>query len=240
MIFDIHSHILPGIDDGAKDADETKRMLQIASEEGIDAVVATPHFTCGMSVKQAQKRKELYDAVCKWWKNKEPEKEFYLGNELFYGESLVDALEAGAAMTMNGTRYVLVEFPIYAEFSYVQKAIQSLQYAGYIPIIAHVERYEHMQERGNIQSLVDMGAYLQVNVSSIVGNHGLIAQHRIVRYMKAGLIHFVASDAHGVRVRKPEMQECRVYLERKIGLKKTRQILEINPEKMLKGEEIDG
>ena len=240
MVFDIHSHILPGIDDGAKDADETKRMLQIASEEGIDAVVATPHFTCGMSVKQTQKRIELYEAVRNWWKKKEPDKEFYLGNELFYGESLVEALEEGAALTMNGTRYVLVEFPIYADFSYVQKAVRTLQYAGYFPIIAHVERYENMQDRGKIQNLVDMGAYMQVNVSSIVGNHGLIAQHRIVRFLKAGLIHFVASDAHGAGVRRPEMQQCKVYLERKIGLKKTRQILEINPEKMLKGEEIDG
>ena len=240
MIFDIHTHILPGVDDGAKDADETKRMLQIASDEGVDAIVATPHFTCGMSKKQTEQRKELYDAVRNWWKKKEPDKEFYLGNELFYGESLVDALEEGSALTMNGTRYVLVEFPIYAEFSYVQKAVRTLQYAGYIPIIAHVERYEHMQERGKIQSLIDMGAYMQVNASSIVGNHGLIAQHRIVRYLKAGLVHFVASDAHGARVRKPEMRECKAYMERKLGEKKTHQILEKNPEKMLKGEEIDG
>lgn len=240
MIFDIHTHILPDVDDGAKDADETKRMLQIASEEGVDAIVATPHFTCGMSKKQTQKRIELYEAVRNWWKKKEPDKELYLGNELFYGESLVEALEEGVALTMNGTRYVLVEFPIYADFSYVQKAVRTLQYAGYFPIIAHVERYENMQDRGKIQSLVDMGAYIQVNVSSIIGNHGLIAQHRIVRYLKAGLIHFVASDAHGARVRRPEMQQCREYLEKKIGEKKTRQILEINPEKMLKGEEIDG
>lgn len=240
MIFDIHSHILPGVDDGSKDADETKRMLQIAVEEGIDAIVATPHFVCGMSEKQTQKRKELYDSIRRWWQQKEPDKEFYLGNELFYSESLVDALEEGIALTMNGTRYVLVEFPIYVEFPYVEKAIQSLQYAGYIPIVAHVERYDYLQDRGKIQRLVDMGAYMQVNVSSIVGGHGIIAQHRVVRYLKAGLIHFVASDSHGSRVRKPEMRQCVAYLERKIGVKKTHQILEKNPEKMLKGEELDG
>ena len=240
MIFDIHTHILPDVDDGSKDADETKRMLRVASDEGIDAIVATPHFTCGMSKKETQKRIQMYEIVRNWWKKQEPDKELYLGNELFYGESLVEALEEGVALTMNGTKYVLVEFPIYAEFLYIQKAVRTLQYAGYLPIIAHVERYENMQDRGKIQSLVDMGAYMQVNVSSVIGNHGMIAQHRIIRYMKAGLIHFVASDAHGARVRRPEMQQCKAYLEKKIGERKTRRILEDNPEKMLKGEEIYG
>ena len=179
MIFDIHTHILPDVDDGAKDADETKRMLRVASDEGIDAIVATPHFTCGMSKKETQKRIQLYEAVRNWWKKQEPDKELYLGNELFYGESLVEALEEGVALTMNGTKYVLVEFPIYAEFLYIQKAVRTLQYAGYLPIIAHVERYENMQDRGKIQSLVDMGAYMQVNVSSVIGNHCSAPYHTL-------------------------------------------------------------
>ncbi len=240
MIFDIHSHILPGVDDGAKDMDVTKRMLQIAAEEGIGAIVATPHFTCGMSNRYTQKRKEIFETVREWWQQEEPDREMYLGNELFYSEGVVDALEAGVALTMNGTKYVLVEFPVYVEFLYMEKAIRSLQYAGYSPIIAHAERYEHVQDRGKISSLVDMGAYLQVNASSVIGNHGLIAQHRIMRYLKSGLIHFVATDAHSARVRRPEMSQCVAYLERKLGERKARRILEENPSRMLRGEELYG
>ena len=70
MIFDIHCHILPGVDDGAKTAGSTKRMLKMASEEGIDAIVATPHFPCGMDVEKVQEIKDLYVAVRKWWKQK--------------------------------------------------------------------------------------------------------------------------------------------------------------------------
>lgn len=240
MIFDIHCHILPGVDDGAKTAGSTKRMLKMASEEGIDAIVATPHFTCGMDVEKVQEIKDLYVAVRKWWKQKEPSKELYLGNELMYSEGLVQALEEGIAMTMNDTRYVLVEFPVYVELTYVQKAIQRLQYAGYIPIIAHIERYKYLQDRKKIQELVDMKVYIQVNVSSIIGSHGLMTQHRIMSYIKGGLVHFIATDAHGSKARPPEIKQCVQYLEKKLGAAKVHQILEENPAKMLRGEELNG
>ena len=240
MIFDIHSHILPGVDDGAKDMDVTKRMLQVAAEEGIDAIVATPHFACGMKRKYTEKRKEIFETVREWWKQEEPNRAIYLGNELLYSEGIVDALEAGTALTMNDTQYVLVEFPVYVDFLYVEKAIRNLQYAGYSTIIAHVERYEHMQERGKLRALTDMWAYLQVNASTVTGTHGLIAQHRTMRYLKEGLIHFVATDAHSARVRKPEISGCAAYLERKLGERKARRILEENPSRMLRGEELYG
>lgn len=240
MIFDIHCHILPSVDDGAKTAGSTKRMLKIASAEGIDAIVATPHFTCGMDAQQMQEIKELYVTVRNWWKKNEPNKELYLGSELMYSEGLVDALEQGIAMTMNDTRYVLIEFPVYVEFTYVQRAIQRLQYAGYIPIIAHVERYKYLQDRKKIQELVDMKAYIQVNVSSIIGSHGLMTQRRITGFIKSGLVHFIATDAHGSKARTPEIKQCVQYLEKKIGAAKVHQILEENPAKMLRGEELDG
>ena len=146
MIFDIHCHILPNVDDGAKDGKTTKRMLQRAVEEGIDAIVATPHYSCEMEDEEIEQIRQKFLMIQKWWKEKEPDKELYLGSELYYSEGLIAALERGAALTMNGTRYILVEFPIYLNFQNIKKAVQKLLYAGYIPIIAHVERYERMKK----------------------------------------------------------------------------------------------
>lgn len=240
VIFDIHCHILPGVDDGARNELSMERMLRIADSEGIDVIVATPHFAYGREIEKLEDIKSKYESVRQLWKERGPQKELYLGNELFYSDGLVDSLEAGVALTMNGTRYILVEFPVAAEYSYVESAIRKLQYAGYIPIIAHVERYAKLQDAKRIQSLVDMGAYMQVNVSVILGKHGFMAKYFVMKLLKLGLVHFVGTDAHSSRERKPEMKQCVQYLEKKLGVSKAHQILKKNPKKMLRGERLNG
>ncbi len=240
MIIDIHCHILPGVDDGAKNEDSMEHMLCLADAEGIEAIIATPHFTLGEDEKRVEAIKMKYDIARSAWKKRGSQKELYLGSELLWGEGVVDALEAGKALTMNGTSYVLVEFPSDVGYEYIESAVRKLQYAGYFPIIAHIERYWQLRDRKALRKLVDMGAYLQVNVSVILGNHGFWRKRRIVRWLKEGLIHFVGTDAHSSKTRKPEMKQCVQYLEKKIGIVKTRRILEENPKKVLEGERLDG
>jgi len=236
----MHCHILPGVDDGAKNEDSMERMLCIADAEGIEAIIATPHFALGEDEQRVEAIKTKYDIARSVWKKRGPQKELYLGSELLWGEGIIDALESGKALTMNGTSYVLVEFLPNAGYEYIENAIRKLQYAGYLPIIAHVERYGQLKNRKVLKKLVDMRAYLQVNVSVILGNHGFWQKHRIVRWLKEGLIHFVGTDAHNSKTRKPEMKQCVQYLEKKLGIVKTRRILEENPKKVLEGERLDG
>ncbi|MEE1314894.1 MAG: CpsB/CapC family capsule biosynthesis tyrosine phosphatase [Faecalimonas sp.] len=240
MSFDVHCHILPKVDDGAKDEGSTKRMLEIADAEGIDVIVATPHFQCGERQMPVEELKNRFASVRSWWEEYGEEKKLYLGNELFYSESLVDALEHGEALTMNGTSYVLVEFPIYVDYMYILKGIQRLRYAGYIPIVAHIERYDCLQNRKRVQELVQAGAYMQVNTSTIMGGHGYFAHRYVMNLFKYRLLHFVGTDAHDSKGRKPEMEKCAAYLEKKIGPTKAHRILVENPEKMLRGEELYG
>lgn len=240
MIFDIHCHILPSVDDGARNEDSTKRMLKIAAKEGTSAIVATPHFACGRSEEKQGEILEKYQMVSAWWKEYSSKKELYLGNELFYGEGIVEALQSGKALTMNGTRYVLVEFPTYVDFLSLKRGVQTLLYAGYIPIIAHIERYENLNKKDKVQELVDMGAYIQVNASAILGKHGFMTKLFVMKLLKESLVHFVATDAHGSRERAPELRECAIYLKKKLGTAKARQILEKHPMQMLKGEELNG
>lgn len=240
MIIDMHCHILPGIDDGARNEEAMERMFQIADAEEIEAIVATPHFTLGEDEKKVEAIKMKYDLACYAWKECGFQKELYLGSEILWEEGVIDALESGKALTINETSYVLVEFLLNEGYEYVENAMRKLQYAGYFPIIAHVERYSQLQSPKVLEKLVDMGVYLQANVSTILGNHGFWRKRRILRCLKKGLIQFVGTDAHSPRARRPEMKRCIQYLEKKLGVEKTRQILEENPGKMLKGERLNG
>lgn len=240
MIIDMHCHILPGIDDGARNESSMERMLRIADAEGIEAIVATPHYTLGEDEKTLEEIKTKYDITRNAWKQLGSQKELYLGSELFWEDGIVDALESGKALTINGTSYVLVEFLPDAGYEHIENAVRKLRYAGYLPILAHVERYEQLQNRKAVQKLIDMGAYLQVNVSTILGNHGFLLRYRMVQWLKEGLIHFVGTDAHNSKTRRPELEQCIQYLEKKLGVVKTRRILEKNPKKMLEGEKLNG
>lgn len=240
MIFDMHCHILPGVDDGARNEGSTERMLNIACEDGVDGIVATPHFAYGQEKETLEGIKRKYWKVRDLWKEMGRDKELFLGNEVFYSEGVVDSLNSGIALTMNGTRYVLVEFGVDAGPSYVEMAIQKLRYAGYHPIIAHVERYPKLKRVKTLQGLIEMGAYLQVNASTLCGEHGFMERHRMMRLMKLGLIHFVATDAHDSRARRPKLKECTEFLQKELGEEKVRQIFEENPIRMLRGEELNG
>ena len=135
MIFDMHCHILPSVDDGSASMEQTEEMLRMADAEGIDVIVATPHFHCGGRCVDVEKLKSRYAEVRDMWKAYGADKELLLGNELFYSDGIVDALQNGMALTLHGTRYVLVEFPTYADFSYILRGVQRLRYAGYRPIL---------------------------------------------------------------------------------------------------------
>lgn len=240
MICDMHCHILPGVDDGARNEGSTERMLNIACDEGIDYIVATPHFEYGREKETFEDLKRKYWEVREQWKAMGPKKELFLGNEVFYSEGVVESLDSRMALTMNGTKYVLVEFGVDAGPEYVKMAIQKLGYAGYRPIIAHVERYSKLKDVKILQKLLEMGAYLQVNAKTLCGEYGFWEKHRVMRMMKLGLVHFVASDAHDSKARRPELKECMKLLQKELGEEQVRQIFEENPIRMLKGEELNG
>lgn len=240
MIFDVHCHILPGVDDGARDEGSTERMLNIARENGIDGIIATPHFEYGQEKETLEGIKKKYSKVRDLWKEMGPDKELFLGHEVFYSEGVVDSLKSGVAMTMNDTRYVLIEFRVDVGHSYALRAIQKLRYAGYYPIIAHVERYPKLRSGKTLQELIEKGAHLQVNASTLCGEHGFIEKYRMMRLVKLGLIDFVATDAHDSRARRPKLKECMEILKKQLGEEKVRLIFEENPIRMLRGEELNG
>ena len=239
-MFDLHIHILPGVDDGAKDKKESEEMLRIAYREGIRKIVATPHYCCRMKEEELEKRVVAYRWLCSKAAEISSEIEIYLGAELYYESGILEELKQGRAPTLNHTRYVLTEFSVSADYNYIFHAVQNLQYAGYRPVLAHIERYDALQKEERISALVDSGAYMQVNAGSVSGRNGWSTKRYLLRLMKSDLIHLIGTDAHSSVGRQPLMKECADYIDKKMGQKYRNRICYDNPSRIIKGEYLSG
>ena len=232
---DMHCHILPGVDDGAKDIDEMKQMLRIAYEEGIRCIIATPHHhprrgreNPKIIRRQAKLLREAAHEIDEHFR-------IYLGTEIFFGQDIVDKLEAGRVLTMNGRDYVLVEFSPTDTFTYIRQSLQQLQLGGYEVILAHVERYNCIVKEAELaDQLCEMGIRLQVNADSIIGESGREVKKFVKYLMDSDLLFCVGTDAHGSRHRAPRMKKAAAYVKKKYGEEYMRRIFFSNAKIMLK------
>lgn len=238
-MIDIHCHILPGVDDGAQDIQETKRMLQIAWEEGIDTMIATPHYRHRYIENTAECLQERLEMARKAARRISPEFRIYLGNEIYYSHESAEALQSGRAFSMADSRYVLTEFSTGKPYQEIEAALREFQMNGFQPIIAHAERYECLlEEPGRVEDLVDMGAYVQVNAKTVTGGNGRSGKSFVKKLLKYELVHFIGTDAHGIRQRAPEMKKCYTYLKRKIGEARAEELCGGNAWKILQKEDL--
>jgi len=218
-LFDMHCHLLPGVDDGSKNMEMTLDMLQIAHEEGTKDILFTPHFMIGRNhYKTAGELDAKFEEVKAVAAERYPEMNLYLGNEILYEEGVVDLLKAGEIHTMNGTRYVLVEFNVRTPFRQIRDAIRLLSEARYWPIIAHVERYQSLVKRmERIEEMLDMQALLQMNISSVEGGFLNESKRWCRKLIKEGCITFFGTDAHNVDSRAPYTQDYIPWIRKHCG-----------------------
>ncbi len=239
-MIDIHCHILPAIDDGSANMKETKKMLSLAMQEGIHAIVATSHWEAGMGEEWMERYQKSFQSVQAYIQEEKLPITLYPGNEILHSERTHLYLVQNKLNSMNKTRYLLVEFPFHVSFSYIQRAVLNLSYHGYWPILAHIERYEALRDIRKVAELVDMGAYIQVNTSSVAGEHGWLMKRYCLQLMKLDLLHFVATDSHGSTNRPPKAKKALAVMEKKMGKEYTKMITEENPQKMIRGVRIGG
>lgn len=206
-MIDIHCHILPGIDDGAKDLTTSLSMLKNAEKAGITDVILTPHYIKGSAYNANNLKKwQLFNELKAEAKKQGIKVNLYLGNEIYIdthllqflasyiGETSKDMYEVS---TLNSTKYVLVEFPIHAEDKTAKDTLFSLVQRGFIPVIAHPERYHYIQDDINyVDDLISMGCLLQGDYLSIVGRYGKRAEKTLKKLLMGGKIFCLASDVH--------------------------------------------
>lgn len=232
---DMHSHILPGVDDGSKSMEMTGEMLKIAYEQGIRYMTATPHFIAGYDNVPVNKLVEVYKEVQKKALEIGEDFHIFLGNELFYSEGITDSLDSHKALTINGSRYALIEFDVGERYSVIYEGLSTMIKRGYFPIIAHIERYKQLfKQYDKIEELIKLGVYVQVNISSLEGKMTDQVAVFCRKLLKYGMIHIFGTDAHRDVGRAPYMQEGVRYINKKYGFETTKQLLYNNPMKILK------
>lgn len=237
---DIHSHILPQLDDGSRNMEQTMNMLKIAYTEGIRTIIATPHYHEGRSMVSQADLKERLIRVNEAAKLADVEIEILPGCEVYYSHESVRLLKERWIPTLAGSRYVLVEFSPAAELRYMKNALQEFFYEGYLPVIAHVERYGNVAKKmENLQELISMGAYIQVNAMSILGEADRSSQKIAKKILKSKLAHFVATDSHSDRTRSPRLIKCTEYITKKFGVEYTKELLIHNPGRVIRNEYLD-
>lgn len=216
QLFDIHCHILPGVDDGSRDMETSLDMLHIAYDEGTRDIILTPHYILGMNTYTYAELEERYRQLSEAVAEKYPEMKLYLGNEILYEEGIITRLREGDIHTMNGTRYILVEYNIRTPYSEILHSIDEMTQARYYPIIAHVERYQALEKRlDRIEEIIDKGCLLQMNISSVDG--GFLNENKswCRKLLRKGYITFLGTDAHNTDSRAPYTQEYIKWLDKR-------------------------
>lgn len=237
--FDIHSHILPGVDDGASNMEETRRMLLLAYEEGIRVIIATPHYVAGTENIKADKLREIYQSVTRVAAEVSEDFQILLGNELFYNTSLIEDLNRGNALVIDDTRYILVEFNPWISFRELWEGLNNCIFAGYIPVLAHAERYICLtKEIDLVHDLIELGAYMQITFSCISGFRPGIRFHFCRKLLQRGWVHFLGTDMHRASEEALNMEKAISYIRRRFGENIVRELLWENPMTMVEGEHL--
>jgi protein-tyrosine phosphatase len=227
---------LPGVDDGARNKAETRRMLELAYDEGITRIMATPHFDGDMGRDVFNQWNEAYKVTCRIARKIDPKFKIYSGAEIYYDSRIPELLKKGYPITLNKTRYVLVEFPIDTDMTYLSDALFNLQVAGYYPIVAHIERYQALQNEKNVKELVNRGLRLQVNTSTIVGKSGTKLKNYTLNLIQKGYIDIIGTDAHGAKFRRPQAIEAIEIIDKKVGQKRRELLCRRHFHEIVRGE----
>ena len=196
-MIDLHSHILYGIDDGSKSIEESLEILGKAYVGGVTDIVLTPHFIKDSKYKADNNEKErLKKTLENELKKRHMDMHLYLGNEVFIDEGLPKLFDKDIA-TINGSRYLLIEFPLGGKSTIIDEVLDELDEAGIIPIIAHPERYlAYYKDFAFFEHLRRKGCYLQANVGSLFGHYGRKSKKMLKELLKRNLISFFGSDIH--------------------------------------------
>ena len=237
---DIHCHVLAGVDDGARDMEESLAMLRTAAKEGIGRIILTPHQKPQQHCVSIEGLHRRMEALQEKADGEGLDIKLYPGGELFFRQGLAEELLEGRLCTLAGSRYVLVEFFPQEQYSYIRDGLYSLLAAGYLPVAAHVERYSQVCEsREHLEELLEMGCYYQINAGSLTGNHGFLMKRTAWKIVKGEMAHFVGTDAHRAEgTRAVQMARCARMLEKKCGSDYAERLLYQNARMVLRDEEI--
>ncbi len=241
-MIDIHTHILPGIDDGSSSLKESLEMCRAAYDDGIRTIVATPHYKPGVLENSRNRILKAVDELQKELMKQKISVEILPGCEALAFPELPELIEKKELLTINDTgRYLLIELPPHGvDMESIKNLIFRLGVMDIIPIIAHPERYVFIQKDPELMTgLVNQGALSQISARYLLSNDGAPAAKTAHYLIKRGLVHIIASDAHNFGERKSLLKDAFTALEGLISPKLFTKITRENPRAVLNGGTID-
>jgi protein-tyrosine phosphatase len=239
-MFDLHSHILPNIDDGAKNMEMSLAMLQIATENGTKGIVATPHVIEGewlpawdkILTECAMLQKAAHDAGL--------DLEIFPGGEVAIYRDILDLLTGPGAYCINNGRYLLVELPATHIPSFTGDFFFILQVRGITPILAHPERHPELAGKPEILAeWIGKGILSQMNSTSITGLMGERVMATAELLLTNNMVHVIGSDAHNIRHRNTNLTAAVDKITRLIGPEQAQRLLVVNPDNIIHNQDVD-
>lgn len=240
-MIDIHAHILPGLDDGSETMEESLKMADLAVQSGVDTLVVTPHCNvngiydhycndsmigCFQSFELAVKQRGLPLSVLP-------------GMEVFASEEVPELLKQGKLITLNKSRYLLIEFDFYEEEDFIEELLTEIIKLNYYPIIAHPERYPLVQKYPEIvYHWRDMGCQIQMNKGSVLGGFGYRSRETALELLEHNLVSCIASDAHSPRHRTTDMSGIYHFICRYCGAEVAHILFNENPRRVVENRDL--
>ncbi|ESU34275.1 hypothetical protein G3A_01925 [Bacillus sp. 17376] len=237
-MIDIHSHILSGIDDGARTLEDSVALAKAAVQEGIDIIIATPHHKNGRYDNPKETVKDKTEILNLLLQEEGIPLEVLPGQEPAIHGEIIEGLDNGEIQTLNGTQYLFIELPSGHVPRYTEKLLFDIQLKGLIPIIVHPERNQEIVEKPDLlYQFIKKGALAQLTASSISGKFGKKVKSFSEQLIEANLIHFIASDAHNLTNRAFHMVSAFEHIEARYGMG-TVYLLKENAELLVEGQNV--
>lgn len=237
-MIDIHSHIIPNVDDGARSVEETFNILKEAQEAGFTDVILTSHFLLNYYETNAQELIFWKEKLQEVLKKQGTKINLHSGMEIYITNQMEELLENKKILTLANSRYMLIELPLATNVKYFDYVVYYLEAKGINPIIAHPERYKCVQKDPDIvEEYIEKGCLIQCNYGSIVNLYGREAEKTIKTLLKKNQVHFLGSDVHRENGTYLIILDAIKKIRKIIGENKINEITTINPKKILQNEE---
>lgn len=239
-MIDIHSHMLPNIDDGSRSIEETFNLIKEAKNVGFEAIISTSHYMENHYETDTPEREVWMNAIYENLQAKNIDMKLYMGNEIYLSENLVNLLEQGKASTINDTCYVLFEMPLNAEPMNLYQVVYEMLQNKLVPILAHPERYKFVQRDPElIYDLIQNGVLMQANYGSIIGEYGEKAQKLVKRLLENNMIHFLGTDVHRQNTIYPKIPQILSEINEIVGEETLEKLTTTNPKLVLNNKKIE-
>jgi protein-tyrosine phosphatase len=237
-VIDIHSHIMPEIDDGARSVEEAVKMAEVAAADGIEMMVSTPHMFNGLSHNPLpdeirERVDQLQNAVGSTLK-------IIPGNEVHISHEIAEQAKADRVTRINNRNYMLVEFPQLTVPLGVEDLFYKLQLQNIHPILVHPERNSQIQGRPSIVAgFVEHGVLIQVTAMSVTGEFGPVSKECAEILLRHNCVHFLATDAHRPDRRPPILSRGRDAAAQIVGPERAQKLVYDNPLAVVNGEALN-